>query len=68
MKAEFKVVSQEHDSTPYDDGVLHTRAGAWHNIQLLRAKIVPGWNAPIWVRVFHKGIIVYTGDLRDLRG
>jgi hypothetical protein len=61
----YRVETCEHDSTPWSDGVLHTREGAWKNIRLLAAKITPGWEHPIWVRVYRKGVLVYTGDLRE---
>lgn len=67
MKANYRVVTQEHDSTPYDDGVLRSREGAWKQLRRSAANLVPGWNHPVWVRVYRKNVLVFSGDLRDLK-
>lgn len=36
---QYRVETCEHDSSPWSDGVLHTREGAWKNIRLLAAKM-----------------------------
>jgi hypothetical protein len=77
--AEYLVIIQEHDSTPWDDGHAFTREGAWKRICELAALIVPDWPHPIFVRVWRlyskrtaDGVLrkcrvcVYTGDLRNI--
>jgi hypothetical protein len=78
--AQYDVVIQEHDSTPWRDDHLYTRAGAWARIRSLAALVEPGWSHPIWVRVWRHHskrtedgrtrkcrVCVYTGDLRHIK-
>jgi hypothetical protein len=78
--AQYDVVVQEHDSTPWSDGHAFTRAGAWARIRGLAALVVPDWPHPVWVRVWRLyskrtadgklckcKVCVYTGDLRYIK-
>lgn len=78
--AQYRVVIQEHDSTPWDDGHLFTRAGAWARIRALAALVVPDWSHPIMVHVWRHyskrtadgqlrncRVLVYSGDLREVQ-
>ena len=61
----------EHDSTPWDDGHLFTRQGAWKRILGLAALVVPDWPHPVFVRAYrvHKDEkhLVWSGDLRKVK-
>jgi hypothetical protein len=68
--AQYQVIVLEHDSSPWDDGHLFTRTGAWARVQSLARLVVPGWPHPIRVRVWRTRptrVLVYDGDLRELR-
>jgi hypothetical protein len=68
--AQYQVIVLEHDSSPWDDGHLFTRTGAWARVQSLARLVVPGWPHPIFVRVYrvHKDTktLVWSGDLRNI--
>ena len=79
MTAEYLVIIQEHDSTPWDDGHAFTREGAWKRIRELAALVISDWPHPIFVRVWRLHskrtadgilrkcrVLVYTEDLRRL--
>ena len=68
--AQYDVVLQEHDSTPWRDTHLFTRAGAWKRLRMLARDVVPGWPHPIWFKVWRMSgasrVLVYSGDLRAI--
>ena len=78
--AQYDVVIQEHDSTPWTDDVGYSRAGAWARVRSLAALVVPDWPHPIFVRVWRHHskrtadgrtrkcrVLVYSGDLREIQ-
>ena len=68
--AQYDVIVQEHDSTPWDDGHLFTRGGAWKRVRALARDVVPDWPHPIFVRVYlvrkDEKHLVWSGDLRNV--
>jgi hypothetical protein len=78
--AQYAVEIQEHDSTPWSEPHLYTRAGAWKRVLACAAKIEAGWPHPVWARVWRMHskrtqdgvlrkcrVLVYTGDLRHVK-
>jgi hypothetical protein len=65
---QYRVETMEHDSTPWSDDILRSRAGAWKVIRDLAAKVVEGWEHPIVVKVYRGKVLVFESDLRELRG
>lgn len=70
MVAIYQVEVVEHDSTPWDDGHLFSREGAWKRVQALAALLVPGWSYPVFIKVWRHGragrVLVYSADLREI--
>ena len=79
MTACYMVEVLEHDSTPWDDGHLFSKQGAWARVQSLARLVVDGWPHPIWVRIWQHHtkrtqdgrvrrcrVLVYSGDLRTI--
>jgi hypothetical protein len=68
--AQYCVVFCEHDSMPWRDDHLFTRAGAWKRLRSLARDVVPGWPHPIWFKVWRTSragrVLVHSGDLRDI--
>lgn len=68
--AQYQVIVLEHDSSPWDDGHLFTRTGAWARVQSLARLVVADWPHPIRVRVWRMRptrVLVYDGDLREVK-
>jgi hypothetical protein len=73
---QYAVEFQEHDSTPWCETHLYTRAGAWKRVLACAAMIETGWPHPVWARVWRNvrtkdgqmsRVLVYTGDLRHIK-
>ena len=67
MVAIYQVEVLEHDSSPWDDGHLFSKQGAWNRVRALARLVVDGWPHPIWARIYlmkgeHK-TLVYSCDL-----
>ena len=77
--AQYDVIVQEHDSTPWREDHRYTRQGAWNRVRALARLLEPGWPHPVWVRIWQHHtkrtqdgrvrrcrVLVYSADLRDL--
>ena len=69
---QYRIVVLEHDSTPWDDGHLFTKTGAWARVQSLAHLVVPDWPFPIFARVYRvrkdEKILLWSADLRSISG
>ena len=68
--AQYQVEVLEHDSSPWDDGHLFSREGAWARVHALARLLEPGWPHPVWVSVYlvrkDEKHLVWSGDLRNV--
>jgi len=68
--AQYAVIVQEHDSTPWDDGHLFTRSGAWKRVRALARLVVDDWPHPVFCRVYRvrkdEKHPLWSGDLRNV--
>ena len=65
----FRIEFQEYDSTPWSDGVLYSRTGAWKRVRMAARNLVSDWPYPVFVRIYNdaSGVLVYACDLRDVK-
>ena len=70
MVAIYQVEVLEHDSSPWDDGHLFSREGAWKRVRALARDVVPDWPHPVFCRVYlvrkDEKRLIWSEDLRNV--